>query len=170
MKKTALFLFLLIVSLPLQAQIKLPQFNTGDLNFDVSLEKINAEAKKNITNFIKNATKAFQVTESKIQAMLKEQKMEPADIYMALTLSQQLNHDLDDVIKQYQIDKKKGWGVIAKNLGIKPGSPEFHRLKRETKRHSEQDKKKQRRDDDDDEERHHHDKKKKRHGDRDDDD
>ena len=24
---------------------------------------------------------------------------------------------------------KKGWGVIAKNLGIKPGSEEFHALK-----------------------------------------
>jgi hypothetical protein len=27
-------------------------------------------------------------------------------------------------------NKGKGWGVIAKNLGIKPGSAEFHALKR----------------------------------------
>jgi hypothetical protein len=26
--------------------------------------------------------------------------------------------------------KGQGWGVIAKSLGIKPGSPEFHALKR----------------------------------------
>jgi hypothetical protein len=30
----------------------------------------------------------------------------------------------------YKQSKGKGWGVIAKELGIKPGSPEFHALKR----------------------------------------
>jgi hypothetical protein len=33
-------------------------------------------------------------------------------------------------MKEYQVHKGKGWGVIAKNLGIKPGSKEFHALKK----------------------------------------
>ena len=35
----------------------------------------------------------------------------------------------DQVFKIYNANKGKGWGVIAKELGIKPGSPEFHALK-----------------------------------------
>jgi hypothetical protein len=36
---------------------------------------------------------------------------------------------MDYVIDQYRSDKGKGWGVLAKTLGIKPGSREFHALK-----------------------------------------
>ncbi|HEX9934232.1 MAG TPA: hypothetical protein VGB38_03460, partial [bacterium] len=35
------------------------------------------------------------------------------------------------VMDEYKSGKGKGWGVIAKSLGIKPGSDEFHALKRE---------------------------------------
>jgi hypothetical protein len=34
------------------------------------------------------------------------------------------------VVDVYKKNRGKGWGVIAKSLGIKPGSPEFHALKR----------------------------------------
>jgi hypothetical protein len=34
------------------------------------------------------------------------------------------------VLREYKSSKGKGWGVIAKSLGIKPGSKEFHELKR----------------------------------------
>jgi len=30
----------------------------------------------------------------------------------------------------YQIHQGKGWGAIPKSLGIKPGSKEFHALKK----------------------------------------
>ena len=33
------------------------------------------------------------------------------------------------VIKKYQSGKDNGWGVLAKSLGIKPGSKEFKALK-----------------------------------------
>ncbi len=34
------------------------------------------------------------------------------------------------VIEKYRSEKGKGWGTLAKSLGIKPGSKEFHALKR----------------------------------------
>jgi hypothetical protein len=34
------------------------------------------------------------------------------------------------VVREYKAHKGQGWGVIAKNLGIKPGSKEFHALKK----------------------------------------
>jgi len=32
--------------------------------------------------------------------------------------------------QKYKSDKGQGWGALAKSLGIKPGSREFHALKR----------------------------------------
>ncbi|MBE0602055.1 MAG: hypothetical protein IH611_00310 [Deltaproteobacteria bacterium] len=34
------------------------------------------------------------------------------------------------VLDEYRANQGKGWGVMAKNLGIKPGSAEFHSLKK----------------------------------------
>jgi len=36
---------------------------------------------------------------------------------------------IDYVTEQYKENKGRGWGALAKSLGIKPGSPEFHALK-----------------------------------------
>jgi hypothetical protein len=36
---------------------------------------------------------------------------------------------LDELLTVYSKHKSNGWGVIAKQLGIKPGSAEFHQLK-----------------------------------------
>jgi hypothetical protein len=38
--------------------------------------------------------------------------------------------------------EKKGWGAVAKDLGIKPGSEEFHELKANTVKKSWKDKEK----------------------------
>ena len=34
------------------------------------------------------------------------------------------------VVDMYEADRGQGWGVVAQRLGIKPGSAEFHRLKK----------------------------------------
>ncbi|MCK4864502.1 MAG: hypothetical protein KAT06_03670 [Gammaproteobacteria bacterium] len=49
--------------------------------------------------------------------------------YMVLRMAEMSGHDTDYVVEQYQANKGKGWGVLAKRLGIKPGSREFHNLK-----------------------------------------
>lgn len=53
----------------------------------------------------------------------------PADAYMVMRLGEMSGKPVDFVLKQYQANKGKGWGVLAKSLGIKPGSPEFKALK-----------------------------------------
>ena len=52
-----------------------------------------------------------------------------ADAYMVLRLGEMSGQPTEEVIKRYKSDKGKGWGVLAKSLGIKPGSQEFHALK-----------------------------------------
>ena len=51
----------------------------------------------------------------------------PSDAYMVLRLAEMAKLPSARVMSEYK--PGKGWGVVAKNLGIKPGSPEFHALK-----------------------------------------
>lgn len=53
----------------------------------------------------------------------------PADVYMTLRVGEVSHQPIDRVVEEFKRNRGQGWGVIAKNLGIKPGSPEFHALK-----------------------------------------
>jgi len=53
----------------------------------------------------------------------------PADAYIVFRLGEIAHQPVDRVLEHYKADKNRGWGVLAKSLGIKPGSPEFHDLK-----------------------------------------
>lgn len=53
----------------------------------------------------------------------------PADAYMVLRLGEMSSKPVDYVMKRYRAEKNRGWGALAKSLGIKPGSREFHALK-----------------------------------------
>jgi hypothetical protein len=53
----------------------------------------------------------------------------PADAFMVFQLGQMAHKPPETVLQTYSGNKSKGWGVIAKELGIKPGSKEFHALK-----------------------------------------
>ena len=54
----------------------------------------------------------------------------PADAYLALRLGEMSGRHTSYVIERYRQNQGRGWGVVAKSLGIKPGSAEFHALKR----------------------------------------
>jgi hypothetical protein len=48
---------------------------------------------------------------------------------MVLRLGEMSSRPTEYVINEYRSGKGKGWGALAKSLGIKPGSKEFHALK-----------------------------------------
>jgi hypothetical protein len=54
----------------------------------------------------------------------------PADAYIVLRLGEMSGRPTGYVVEKYRDNKGKGWGALAKSLGIKPGSEEFHALKR----------------------------------------
>lgn len=70
----------------------------------------------------------FQVGDIKIKAVLSSVD-KPADAYMLLQLGEMSNQPIDRVVETYKVEKGKGWGRLAKSLGIKPGSKDFHALK-----------------------------------------
>lgn len=51
------------------------------------------------------------------------------EVAVLLWLKERCGLPLDIVLERYREHKGQGWGALAKSLGIKPGSDDFHRLK-----------------------------------------
>lgn len=105
------------------------QYNTGDDELNKTLISIDAEASVNFGGFRADISGRYNVTEKKIDYLAASVGMTAGDIYLAMEISRITGKSIDQVVTVYQRDRGKGWGVMAKELGIKPGSPEFHALK-----------------------------------------
>jgi len=104
-------------------------FKSGSAQLDTDLNTINTSAKLDFGKFKTNISLSYNTTEKKISYMSATIKMQPADIYMAFEICKITHKPIDDVIVVYKNNKSKGWGYMAKQMGIKPGSAEFHALK-----------------------------------------
>ena len=128
MKKSIIFSLLIFIS---GISFSQTSFNTGSIELDKQLGDINAKAKLDIKGFTVDLNVSHNIPVPKIEELLKI--MEPAEIVLAKDISSITNKSLDTVVDSYKVNKDKGWGVIAKDMGIKPGSPEFHALKGKSK-------------------------------------
>jgi hypothetical protein len=102
---------------------------TGDKDFDLTLRSINTEAQQSLPSFYASMDLNYGTRAADIDALLYRYRLSPADAYMVIRFSVLIGKPIDYVMVRYHKHRKKGWGVIARELGIKPGSPEFHRLK-----------------------------------------
>jgi hypothetical protein len=111
----------------------LPSYNanTGDNEFDSSLSNLNNVAHADLDNFINKLSGTFGISKSWIENLIKRENIPPADVYMIARTASVTNQPIDTVKKNYMANRDQGWGVIAKHLGIKPGSKEFHALKKD---------------------------------------
>jgi len=98
-------------------------------DLDNFLSSLNSQAKVDTNGFGVKLSAQFGVPLPQVQEIIKTVEF-PADAFMCLQLSRMTNIQLEKVVQIYKSDKMKGWGAIAKELGIKPGSAEFHALKR----------------------------------------
>jgi hypothetical protein len=105
------------------------EFNTGDAELDLTLKEINLEAEADIEGFKVDLSLTYNISQNKLEFLFVEIEMEAADVYMTLELADITNTSVDDVVNVYKENRGKGWGVIAKELGIKPGSDDFMALK-----------------------------------------
>lgn len=93
------------------------------------IQRVNTQAKANPTTYNQNLSTQFGVPVTNVQSIV-SRVSQPADAFMILQLGQMAHKEPEQVLQTYQRSKGKGWGVMAQELGIKPGSPEFHALKR----------------------------------------
>jgi hypothetical protein len=98
-------------------------------DLDIFLSDLNVQATVGITDFEVKLSTQFGVPLPQVRTVIKTVAF-PADAFMCLHLSLLTNRPLESVLQTYNSNQGKGWGVIAKELGIKPGSDEFHALKR----------------------------------------
>lgn len=110
---------------------------TGDTDLNSALSVLNASATLNYAEFKAEIRLGYNITEAKIDYLSTVVKMQPADIYMTVELAFITKKPLDQVVIVYQNHKDKGWGRIAQELGIKPGSKEFKDLKDKALGHNE---------------------------------
>lgn len=116
-------------------------YSSGDKELDGSLMSINVEAKTNLPQIKTDWAKAYNTSVEKLDGLFKK-GLAASDVFMTLELARITKKPIDIVVRSYEVNKKKGWGAIAKDLGIKPGSPEFHALKGTAKTRSANAKKK----------------------------
>lgn len=105
------------------------QYNTGDSQFNITLAKIDNDARLDFSLFKSEISTKYNVSENKIHSWSVEFGLKGGEIYLVVEISKITKRPIDEVVKVYRANKSKGWGAMAKELGIKPGSPEFHALK-----------------------------------------
>ena len=93
------------------------------------MSNFNIRAQADPSGFRAKISARFNIGDAQITTVLSNFP-QPADAYVALRLGEMSGRPIDVVTEQYQKSKGRGWGALAKSLGIKPGSPEFHALKR----------------------------------------
>jgi hypothetical protein len=89
----------------------------------------NIRAEADPSGFRARLAARFKIGDTQINAVLSNVER-PADAYIVLRLGEMSAKPTDYVIERYRSGKGKGWGALAQSLGIKPGSKEFHDLKR----------------------------------------
>ncbi len=97
-------------------------------SLDVFLNNLNIQARADIIGFSAKLSAQFGVPELQVRTVISTVR-EPADAFMCLQLGQWTQKPAEQVVRVYKANQGKGWGVIAKRMGIKPGSAEFHALK-----------------------------------------
>jgi len=102
---------------------------TGDAWVDTQLGDMNVFARGNTDGFIDDVVVSFGAPRYLVRELYYDRRWAPGDIYYACALARALRRPCVEIVDVYQRDHARGWGNIAKSLGIKPGSAEFHALK-----------------------------------------
>jgi hypothetical protein len=99
--------------------------SAGDFDWT---RNFNISAKADQSGFKARLEARFKIGDAEVNAVLGDVS-NPSDAYILFRLGEMSNQPINQVMEQYRAGKDKGWGVLAKNLGIKPGSGDFHNLK-----------------------------------------
>lgn len=100
----------------------------GDLDFGDVLARVNLSAEADFGAFKARLSTDFGKSSTQIEVLVSSMPT-PADAYMCLKVAEISHQPLDTVTTTFNTHRNQGWGAIAKELGIKPGSSEFHALK-----------------------------------------
>lgn len=118
MKKTAAILFIWLSTFSLHS-------TAADFDWAATF---NAQANVAVSSFFDKVSLRFDVSNEGISAVVKVSQSY-ADAYIIFRLAEISEKPVAAVMDVYQAHQGKGWGYLAKMLGIKPGSQQFKALK-----------------------------------------
>lgn len=119
-------------SAPLAAQTVGFNVRTGDVWVDTRLGEINQYGHQYRDPFIGELTGHYGAPHALVLELLDRRRWAPADVYYACAIAHALGRPCIEVVREYDRAPGQGWGAVAQRMGIKPGSREFHALKRGT--------------------------------------
>ncbi len=128
-RKIAAALILFLTLTAAGAQIIVFGFNDPGLEKD--LHKINLITKFNMAEFSSKVARAWGTSERNVLIGFRY-GLNAYEVYLVIALARLSGRQPITVITMYTRNKHKGWGALAKNLGIQPGSKQFRRLKETT--------------------------------------
>jgi hypothetical protein len=102
---------------------------SGDVWMDVWLGDMNRYGSRYRDPFVDELVRYHAAPRDLVVDLL-ARRWAPGDIYFACALARLAGRPCRYVVELWERDHAKGWGAMAKRLGIKPGSPQFHQLKR----------------------------------------
>ena len=102
---------------------------SGDVWVDTQLADMNRYGSSYRDPFIDEMVRYHEAPRDLVNDLLVSRRWAPGDVYYACAIAQVINRPCRYVADEWQANRGQGWGVVAKRLGIKPGSAEFHRLK-----------------------------------------
>lgn len=103
---------------------------SGDVWVDSQLSDVNRYGSRYRQPFVDEMVRYYGAPRDLVSTLLVERNWAPGDVYYACAIAQILGRPCRYVVDIWERDHGQGWGNVAKQLGIKPGSAEFHRLKR----------------------------------------
>jgi hypothetical protein len=99
--------------------------NASDFDW---MNDFNIQAQADPSGFRARLATRFKLGDVEVRTVLSNVDR-PADAYLTLRFGEMSGRPTSYVVEEYRKNKGKGWGSLAKSLGIKPGSEEFHALK-----------------------------------------
>lgn len=103
---------------------------SGDAWVDTWLGDMNRYGARYPEPFIDEMVRYHNAPRPLVLELLQSRHWNPGDVYYACALASVLGRPCRYVVDLYEADRGQGWGAVAQQLGIKPGSREFHQLKK----------------------------------------
>jgi hypothetical protein len=105
---------------------------SGDAWIDAQLGDVNVFARGNLDGYVDEVVVSTGAPRYYVQEMVVDRGWAPGDVYYACLIARQLGRPCAYVVDAYEREMRgrgRGWGALAQELGIRPGTAEFHALK-----------------------------------------
>ncbi|MGL6290264.1 MAG: hypothetical protein ACRC2H_06225 [Silanimonas sp.] len=105
---------------------------SGDAWIDAQLGDVNVFARGNLDGYVDEVVVSTGAPSYYVRELVVERGWAPGDVYYACLIARELGRPCTYVVDAYDREMRgrgRGWGALAQELGIRPGSAAFHDLK-----------------------------------------